>query len=50
MPEFVWVDRLIGNRSRNYVTEIVIFTRPLTPDDTTGDSASSLATVPRPKN
>jgi 4-amino-4-deoxy-L-arabinose transferase-like glycosyltransferase len=25
MPEYVWIDRLIGNRSRNYVTELVIF-------------------------
>lgn len=25
MPEYRWVDRLIGNRSRNYVAEIVIF-------------------------
>ncbi len=27
MPEYVWVDRLIGNRSRNYVAEVVIFRR-----------------------
>jgi len=25
MPEYVLTDRLIGNRSRNYVAEIVIF-------------------------
>ncbi len=50
MPEFVWVDRLIGNRSRNYVTEIVIFTRPLTPDDTTGDSASPVGNGAKSKN
>jgi hypothetical protein len=27
MPERVWTDRLIGNRSRNYVGEVVIFGR-----------------------
>jgi hypothetical protein len=27
MPEYVVVDRLIGNRSRNYVAEIVIFVK-----------------------
>ena len=27
MPEFILVDRLIGNRSRNYVAEIVIFVK-----------------------
>jgi len=25
MPEYVWTDRLLGNRSRNYVSEVVIF-------------------------
>jgi hypothetical protein len=25
MPEYVLVNRLVGDRSRNYVTEIVIF-------------------------
>jgi hypothetical protein len=50
MPEFVWVDRLIGNRSRNYVTEIVIFTRPLTPNDTTGDSSSPAGDGSKSKN
>jgi 4-amino-4-deoxy-L-arabinose transferase-like glycosyltransferase len=33
MPEYKWTNRLLGDRSRNYVTEIVIFTRPLTPAD-----------------
>jgi hypothetical protein len=28
MPEYILVDHLIGNRSRNYVAEIVIFTKP----------------------
>jgi hypothetical protein len=27
MPEYVLTDRVIGNRSRNYLTELVIFTR-----------------------
>jgi hypothetical protein len=27
MPDIVWVDKLIGNRSRNYVAEVVIFRR-----------------------
>jgi hypothetical protein len=25
MPEYVWTDRLIGNRSRNYVSEVIVF-------------------------
>ena len=33
MPELKWTDRLIGNRSRNYVTEIIIYRRPPTPAD-----------------
>jgi len=27
MPEYRWSDRLLGNRSRNYITELVIFER-----------------------
>ena len=27
MPEYAWTSRLIGDRSRNYVTEIVVFRR-----------------------
>jgi hypothetical protein len=30
MPEFTLVERLLGNRSRNYVTEVVIFERDKT--------------------
>jgi hypothetical protein len=27
MPEYRWSDRMLGNRSRNYITELVIFER-----------------------
>lgn len=29
MPEYVWTDRLIGNRARNYLGEVVIFRRAI---------------------
>ena len=35
MPEYVLTDRLIGDRSRNYVTDVVIFRRTETPSDST---------------
>jgi len=38
MPEYVLVNRLIGNRSRNYVAELVIFRR---------DSTRTTATLPQ---
>ncbi len=42
MPEYVLVDRLIGNRSRNYVAEVVIFQKvPTAP--TTGSRQQGMA-------
>jgi len=38
MPEYTVADRLIGNRARNYVAEIVIFERA-TEDNATGSAA-----------
>jgi hypothetical protein len=46
MPEYKWTDRLLGNRSRNYVSEIVIFTRPLTPEDSAPGQAASPPATP----
>lgn len=31
MPEYLWSDRWLGNRSRNYLTEIVVFKRDTAP-------------------
>jgi len=38
MPEYTVVDRLIGNRARNYVAEVVIFARA-TEANATGSAA-----------
>lgn len=46
MPEYNWVNHLIGNRSRNYVSEIVIFTRPFSPEEQA--VAAMEANQPRP--
>ncbi|NNG16926.1 MAG: hypothetical protein HKM89_10635 [Gemmatimonadales bacterium] len=41
MPEYVVVDRLIGNRSRNYLAEIVVFQADLPEGDSSRAAPSS---------
>lgn len=45
MPEYVLSDRLIGNRSRNYISEIVIFTNEAKLAETQVGADSSISTT-----